>query len=363
MGQGLFLALALLSGRQPGRRQPQRLLAMLVLLFVLIQGHAWLELNGGFERYPALAPAIGPLPLLIGPLLWLGLQGLIVGRPLQRADGWHLLPFALALLGWLPWALQPPEWRQALLGKQTHLPWPLALFGALKALHIGVYLWRCLRLPRDASPQAPGAALLPGLRRLIALLSLGLGLAALLFALESLGWAPGLPLGSDLAAALALTLFVYGLAFVAMRRALDAPPAAALPVRAPSPSRLSEPEREQALARLRCSMEQEQAYRDGDLSLEQLAERLALSPHELSQLINQQLGSNFQDYLNGYRVRALQQALHDPANADCTILDLALAQGFNSKSSLNRVFKKHTGTTPSAYRQQAPAPMEAGPKS
>jgi len=41
-------------------------------------------------------------------------------------------------------------------------------------------------------------------------------------------------------------------------------------------------EREQSLARLQVSMEQEQRFREGELSLEQLAEHLALMPAELS---------------------------------------------------------------------------------
>lgn len=365
MGQGLFLAVALLLARQPDLRQPNRLLAALLLLFVLVQGHAWLGLNGWFERLPALASAIAPLPLLIGPLLWLALRGLVQGLPLSRSSLIHGVPFAIALLFWLPVWLQAPQAQPSLLDGRGGMPWPLALFGAFKALHIGAYLWRCQRDLSATPADAPGAALLPGLRRLNLLLGAGLALAALLFAIESLGWQPSF--GSDLAAAMALTLFVYGLAFLAMRQPLGyrlaRPPLPPPPPRPVGPSRLSDAEREQGLARLRTSMEQDHAYRDGELSLEQLASRLALSPHELSQLINQQLGSNFQDYVNGFRVKALQQALRDPRHAEATILELALAEGFNSKSSLNRVFKKHTGMTPSAYRERPSTPEEPGLKS
>lgn len=101
-------------------------------------------------------------------------------------------------------------------------------------------------------------------------------------------------------------------------------------------------------------------YRDGALTLEQLTHHLALTPHELSQLINQSFQMNLQEFLNGYRVAALQQALRDdtsrPADARRTILDLALGAGFNSKSSLNRVFKTHTGMTPTQFRDMLAAP-------
>ena len=59
------------------------------------------------------------------------------------------------------------------------------------------------------------------------------------------------------------------------------------------------------------------------------------------------------DLVNRYRVQALKQALSDPQQAAQSILDLALAAGFNSKSAFNRVFKKQTGMTPGAYRKQS----------
>jgi hypothetical protein len=40
----------------------------------------------------------------------------------------------------------------------------------------------------------------------------------------------------------------------------------------------------------------------------------------LSQLINQSFEVNFQEYVNGYRVRALQAAMQDEKNQDVTIL-------------------------------------------
>ena len=58
IGQGLFLVGALLVKPDPSMRLPNRLLASLVLVLVLIIGHAWLGLDGGFARFPALVWAI-----------------------------------------------------------------------------------------------------------------------------------------------------------------------------------------------------------------------------------------------------------------------------------------------------------------
>ena len=54
-------------------------------------------------------------------------------------------------------------------------------------------------------------------------------------------------------------------------------------------------------------------------------------------------------------VNEAYEALRDPARCESTILDLAMASGFNSKSALNRVFKAHAGMTPGEFRRQEQA--------
>ena len=115
---------------------------------------------------------------------------------------------------------------------------------------------------------------------------------------------------------------------------------------------LENPEQRAAyLTRLQESMTQEQLFRDGELKLEALAAHLALTVRELSQVVNDCCGANFQDYLNRLRVEALMSALRQPDNAGRSILELAVGCGFNSKTSLNRAFKKHLGMPPSDYRR------------
>jgi AraC-like DNA-binding protein len=112
-----------------------------------------------------------------------------------------------------------------------------------------------------------------------------------------------------------------------------------------SPQRAAEIER-----RLRSALEEEHVYRDSGLTLPKLAETLEVAPHNLSEVINTRYGMNFFDLVNGYRVREVQQRLEDAAHRQFTILAIALDSGFNSKTSFNTVFKKHTGLTPSEYR-------------
>ena len=106
-----------------------------------------------------------------------------------------------------------------------------------------------------------------------------------------------------------------------------------------------------ALHKLRHLMQTTKPYLNPDLTLPQLAADLRLSTHHLSQLLNEQAGKNFSDFLNEYRIEEVKQKLIDPALTHLKIEELAFASGFNSKSVFNTAFKKFTGTTPSAFRK------------
>ncbi|MEM8525637.1 MAG: helix-turn-helix domain-containing protein [Bacteroidota bacterium] len=97
--------------------------------------------------------------------------------------------------------------------------------------------------------------------------------------------------------------------------------------------------------------EEEQIYKESNLKVNFLAEKLEISPHHLSMTINTKTGKPFYDFVNEYRVAALKEKLKMPENKQFTILSLALDSGFNSKASLNRIFKQHTQLTPSQFQK------------
>jgi len=97
--------------------------------------------------------------------------------------------------------------------------------------------------------------------------------------------------------------------------------------------------------------ERDSVYLEPKLQLLDVAEKLQVSPHSLSQTINTLAGKPFSDFVNGYRVKYLQKRLEDPYERRFTILALGLESGFNSKASLNRVFKEQTGFSPSEYQR------------
>jgi AraC-like DNA-binding protein len=94
-------------------------------------------------------------------------------------------------------------------------------------------------------------------------------------------------------------------------------------------------------------MDQEQPWREPDLTLHELAQRLGAHPALLSRVLNTGCGQNFNDFVNTYRTQEAQRKLADPRFAHYSLLGVALESGFNSKSTFNRVFKKLTGQAPS----------------
>jgi AraC-like DNA-binding protein len=99
--------------------------------------------------------------------------------------------------------------------------------------------------------------------------------------------------------------------------------------------------------------EVERIFRDQNLSLNALAERLDLPAHQLSWVINNKIGKTFSDFLSHYRVEEVKKRLADSQDRERTILEIAFDSGFSTKSSFNKTFKALTGKTPRDYRAEA----------
>ncbi|WP_339725861.1 helix-turn-helix domain-containing protein [uncultured Paraglaciecola sp.] len=93
-----------------------------------------------------------------------------------------------------------------------------------------------------------------------------------------------------------------------------------------------------------------QLFLNSELSLNELAKSTKISPHHISETLNQHLNKNFYQYVNQYRIDYFCQRLM--ADSSKTILDLAFESGFATKSTFNAVFKQIKGQTPSQFKAQ-----------
>ncbi|WP_159949816.1 helix-turn-helix domain-containing protein [Polaribacter septentrionalilitoris] len=100
-------------------------------------------------------------------------------------------------------------------------------------------------------------------------------------------------------------------------------------------------------------MSKNKPYLNPSLSIRNLAAELNMNSRELSVLINQNLNQHFFDFVNEYRIEEAKSILKNPVKKEFTVLEILYEVGFNSKSSFNTAFKKHTGTTPTQFRKTA----------
>ncbi|QNR25521.1 helix-turn-helix domain-containing protein [Croceimicrobium hydrocarbonivorans] len=99
-------------------------------------------------------------------------------------------------------------------------------------------------------------------------------------------------------------------------------------------------------------MVEEEPYLNPQLTLRSLSSQLQLHPNQLSWLLNESFGKNFNEFVNTYRINTFKQLALDPSNSHISLLGLAYESGFNSKTVFNTSFKKETGLTPKAFVNQ-----------
>lgn len=194
--------------------------------------------------------------------------------------------------------------------------------------------------------------------------------------------------GIEYVMALAYALGVHGVAFLALRDprvfgwiaepyeapAATAPAEFAAPAPAQPAAQSAAPEEPEGLSvrpaayaksgltaerrqtlreRLVRFMETQQPWLDENLTLAGLARQAAIPPAHVSEVLSLELKTNFFAFVNRYRVDEACRRLAETSGEAGSILRIAMACGFSSKSSFNRIFKRVTGSTPSGFARHA----------
>jgi ligand-binding sensor domain-containing protein/AraC-like DNA-binding protein len=109
---------------------------------------------------------------------------------------------------------------------------------------------------------------------------------------------------------------------------------------------------EECVTKLKYLMDIEKVYCDADISLQSLAEKMSIAPHQLSQLLNEKLNRNFADFINSYRIEEAKKILQSPRGARLKISSIAIEVGFSTMAAFYKAFKKHTNMTPSMFKKK-----------
>jgi AraC-like DNA-binding protein len=351
IGAGFGLAVAGLLAATRSNTVANRLLALLLLVFVLKLLPYVLGFAGFYEVYPWLSFAPFELGFAIGPLLYLHVYRLSADR-LPRGWAWHLLPAALQFGYRALMFAQPLATRNA-WNASVHRDWidPAETFLGLASF--AIYLWLALRTYRgyqhwlDTQLSNREEFRLLWLRRVLLAFALAWPVWALY---ELLSYSIDFNYFQRFPLYVCFTLLVFYLGLEGWRHADTRypHPDARLPGELPLEAAPGRDWNAQGQAWLAQTVEAGW-WRDPDLSLDRLARQLGTNTAYLSRAFNEGLGMSFNAAINRLRVDAICRQLRESVAGD--LLQLAFEAGFSSKSSFNRCFKAQTGLTPSQYRE------------
>ena len=117
-------------------------------------------------------------------------------------------------------------------------------------------------------------------------------------------------------------------------------------------SSLSDEKKNNLFQRLELCMMEQAIYHDNFLTLKQVAETLDTNRTYLSQVINEQTGQTFTQYINHYRINEAVRLLGDP-NVHLSIKAISAQVGFSSPTTFYKVFQSSVGMSPREYRENA----------
>ncbi len=355
IGAGFGLAVALLLAFTRSNAVANRLLALLLLVFVLKLMPYVLGFAGYYDVYPWLSFAPFELGLAIGPLLYLHVCRLTSGR-LPAGGYWHLLPGALQFAYRAVMFAQPLAVKDA-WNDRVHRDWidPAETF--LDLASFALYLWLALRAYRayqrwlDAHLSNREEFRIPWLRNVLVAFAVAWPVWALY---ETLSFAIDFNYYQRFPLYVCFTLLVFYLGLEGWRHAGTVYPLASAAATPPESTPRPEPAGRDWAAQGRDWLGRTEAagwWRDPELSLDRLARHLGTNTAYLSRALNEGLGLSFNDAIN--RLRVDEVCRHLETGADGDLLDIAFSAGFSAKTSFNRSFKARTGQTPSQFRASA----------
>lgn len=104
------------------------------------------------------------------------------------------------------------------------------------------------------------------------------------------------------------------------------------------------------IEKLNALMLEQELYKNSDIKLNDIAKELKITTHQLSQLLNDNLGKSFATFINEFRIAETKKLLQE--NNQFTLEAIGFEAGFSSKSNFYATFKKIVGTTPSEFKKQ-----------
>ncbi len=356
-----------------------RFLAGMMIVISTILVHLVIEDRGWYSNVRFLFPIFLALPLTVSPLHYFYARCLTDRRSRFEPEAWiHFAPFVITVLLSSFLLMDQPLQKNLLVDQNdmTKYPtflltfnWVLVCQGCIYVILVLKRIRRYDRLIKDVYSSIERVQL-----RWLRNITLLAAAAWFVFFVENSFLTFGINTSSFMISSLLIAVYLYALGYLGILKSevLETLPAAGeLAIEGGNThyqntqddsggkyekSGLSDEAAlryKEALLRL---LEEQKPYTQNNLTLPELAEKLDISSHNLSEVINSRLNKSFYDLVNEYRVEQVKKDLTDPAKQNLKLLSIACDAGFNSKASFNTIFKQHTHLTPSEFRKQSISP-------
>jgi AraC-like DNA-binding protein len=313
-------------------------------LFVMIEEFAY------YKYYPHLIYINQPLELFLGPLFYCRFRIMVEGKiKFNLLTVLLFVPGILAVIYFIPFFLESPEVKLASIGF-NNIP---------NEYRRGIYL----SILYGAAPWGLFCAILSVTQGLRTLSRKGISLimqkkvfvvyniifiaAFIVIFITNVTRHKSMLMGTLIFINLAIILFVY---FERMQKDFFLAILKDSRETKYKRSMLKGVETETVVERIKELMELDNWYLDETITLQTLSKALSITPHQLSEILNTRLNTNFRSLVNAYRINAAKKMMLEDETV--RIIRIAYQCGFNTKNAFNNAFQKQEGMTPTEFKER-----------
>ncbi|MBT8272747.1 MAG: AraC family transcriptional regulator [Bacteroidia bacterium] len=348
---GLFI-FVVLNLKRGVNKQSTFLISLFVLFHSLFIIHLSLYLINCHYYFPDSLLVSTVFTLLYGPLIYLYFRMTVTNYRLRWLDGIHFLPAIVLLIYIFPFYLLSSQEKFVILFDQEDILLSEAnLIIAAKIISLLLYAVLTYRIYRQSIKDAEERSnMLLWQRNIIAIYFIYV-LTFLIFSTITSGFISTLPVFHI------QILVMVGIVFYVAYITYVQPEIFKGEVKLVDPinifkykkSGLTESFSDELKQHLLQLLNEEKIYKNNEMSLELLSEKLGTSRHNTSQVINAHFDMNFFELINKYRIDEAVNMINQDKLNELNIIDIAYEVGYNNKVTFNKSFKKIHAITPSQY--------------
>jgi len=116
---------------------------------------------------------------------------------------------------------------------------------------------------------------------------------------------------------------------------------------------LSDIQKQELLQNIISLMEEEKYFLNPHFTIDEFSKEINTNRGYISQIINEFFKTNFNNFINEYRVKETRKLLIDSNFDNYSLEGIASLAGFNNRVTFNTAFKKFTGVTPSFFKKNS----------